>query len=414
MTALTRSTARILQFAQLLGPGLLYAGAAVGVSHLVQSTRAGALYGWLPVIAIVFSHAAKYPFFKIGPRFALATGRSLVQGYRDIGRSALLVFVVFTFGTMFAVIAAITSVTAGIAMYVFDLGSDPAYTAGAVLAISVVILLSGKYHRLESIMRLMILLLTISTVVAFVLALSSGRAPRPETVSAMIDGAFLAMLVKLMGWMPAPLDLSVWHSLWAVQKKENEGENFSARGGMLDFEVGYWGTMVLGVLFLGLGALYFFGSAASLPESGVGFSQALLQMYTAELGPWAFAVIAVAALATMFSTTLTVLDAIPRSLAEALKVSGFKGGKVSYSTALIILAAGAFALLTFWAPSMTDMVDVATVLSFGATPVLAWLNLRAMRLPYVKSAALSRGEERYAYICLAALTALAVLFFALF
>lgn len=26
----------------LFGPGLLYAGAAVGVSHLVQSTRAGA------------------------------------------------------------------------------------------------------------------------------------------------------------------------------------------------------------------------------------------------------------------------------------------------------------------------------------------------------------------------------------
>ena len=29
-----------------LGPGLLMAGAAVGVSHLVQSTRAGAVYGF--------------------------------------------------------------------------------------------------------------------------------------------------------------------------------------------------------------------------------------------------------------------------------------------------------------------------------------------------------------------------------
>lgn len=414
MANLSHLFTRVVAIFRLLGPGLLYAGAAVGVSHLVQSTRAGALYGWLPVAAIVFSHAAKYPFFKIGPRFALASGRSLVQGYRDLGRSALLVFVVFTFGTMFAVIAAITSVTAGIAMYVFDLGSDPAYTAGVVLAISVVILLSGKYHRLESIMRLMILLLTVSTVVAFILALSSARIPHTGAVAAIIDGTFLAMLVKLMGWMPAPLDLSVWHSLWAVQKQERVGENFSARGGMLDFEVGYWGTMALGVLFLGLGALYFYGSDASLPESGVGFSQALLQMYTAELGPWAFLVIAVAALATMFSTTLTVLDAIPRSLAEALKVSGFKGGNVSYGAALIALAAGAFALLTFWAPSMTDMVDVATVLSFGATPVLAWLNLRTMRLPYVNSAALSRGEERYAYICLAALTALAVLFFVWF
>ncbi len=29
-----------------LGPGLLWAGAAIGVSHLVQSTRAGAIYGF--------------------------------------------------------------------------------------------------------------------------------------------------------------------------------------------------------------------------------------------------------------------------------------------------------------------------------------------------------------------------------
>ena len=31
---------------QKLGPGLLFAGAAIGVSHLVQSTRAGADFGW--------------------------------------------------------------------------------------------------------------------------------------------------------------------------------------------------------------------------------------------------------------------------------------------------------------------------------------------------------------------------------
>ena len=46
-----------------LGPGLLFAGAAVGVSHLVQSTRAGADFGfgllWVLLLATIF----KYPFF---------------------------------------------------------------------------------------------------------------------------------------------------------------------------------------------------------------------------------------------------------------------------------------------------------------------------------------------------------------
>ena len=35
-----------MEWTKKLGPGLLFAGAAIGVSHLVQSTRAGADFGW--------------------------------------------------------------------------------------------------------------------------------------------------------------------------------------------------------------------------------------------------------------------------------------------------------------------------------------------------------------------------------
>ena len=35
-----------------IGPGLLYPGAAVGVSHLVQSTRAGAKYGLIMILVV--------------------------------------------------------------------------------------------------------------------------------------------------------------------------------------------------------------------------------------------------------------------------------------------------------------------------------------------------------------------------
>jgi Mn2+/Fe2+ NRAMP family transporter len=45
-----------------LGPGLLFAGAAIGVSHLVQSTRAGADFGWGLVWALLLINLFKYPF----------------------------------------------------------------------------------------------------------------------------------------------------------------------------------------------------------------------------------------------------------------------------------------------------------------------------------------------------------------
>ena len=62
-------------FWKALGPGLLWAGAAVGVSHLVQSTRAGANFGFATLLVILVANVAKYPAFSFGPRYAAATGR---------------------------------------------------------------------------------------------------------------------------------------------------------------------------------------------------------------------------------------------------------------------------------------------------------------------------------------------------
>ena len=73
-----------------LGPGLLWAGAAIGVSHLVQSTRAGASYGFALVWAVILANLFKYPFFEYGPRYAAATGESLLEGYRKLGQWAVI------------------------------------------------------------------------------------------------------------------------------------------------------------------------------------------------------------------------------------------------------------------------------------------------------------------------------------
>ena len=31
-------------------------------------------------------------------------------------------------------------------------------------------------------------------------------------------------LIAFMGWMPAPLDISIWHSVWSLEKKKNSKE----------------------------------------------------------------------------------------------------------------------------------------------------------------------------------------------
>ena len=97
-----------------LGPGILFAGAAIGVSHLVQSTRAGAVYGLALVLLVVLAHVMKLPAMLFGPRYAAATGHSLLHAYKRQGWATLGAFAAIQVGTMFTIQAAITAVTAAL------------------------------------------------------------------------------------------------------------------------------------------------------------------------------------------------------------------------------------------------------------------------------------------------------------
>jgi len=112
---------RLRELIRLMGPGLLYAGAAVGVSHLVQSTRAGADFGFALIWAILLANAMKYPFFQFAPRYTASTGKNLIEGYRILGRWAVVMFLIITVLTMFAIMAAITIVTSGLIIHIFGI-----------------------------------------------------------------------------------------------------------------------------------------------------------------------------------------------------------------------------------------------------------------------------------------------------
>ena len=48
-----------------IGPGILFAGAAIGGSHLIQSTRAGANYGLDLLGLVLLINILKYPFLSL-------------------------------------------------------------------------------------------------------------------------------------------------------------------------------------------------------------------------------------------------------------------------------------------------------------------------------------------------------------
>jgi Mn2+/Fe2+ NRAMP family transporter len=381
----------MLQKLKVLGPGLLYAGAAIGVSHIVQSTRAGAEYGLILLLAILIAHIVKYPFFEIGPRYAASTGKSLVHGYGKIGKWALWLVITITFLTMFIIQAGVTVVTAGIANKIFHLSFAPWQTALGLLAICLSILLIGRYSLLENAMKVIMIVLAVTTLGA----VASSFFTEPITQSSwersfsIFDEIDVIFLIAFVGWMPAPLDISIWHSLWTTADQKS-GDRWGLKSALFDFKIGYWGTMVLAICFLLLGANVLYGTGKELSPLGSVFAGNLIDVYTLSLGAWAYYIIAIAAFTTMFSTTLTCLDAMPRTMAAL--ISEIKNhGKHSGSTAtelassesrqyyiynIFTLILGTILVLSLLIKNMGQMIQLATIISFLTAPVIAWLNLK--------------------------------------
>ncbi len=365
----------ILSKLKKLGPGLLFAGAAIGVSHLVQSTRAGADYGWGLLWALVLVNLFKYPFFRFGPRYALATGESLLDGYHKLGKSYLWIYFFLNIATMFTIQTAVTIVTAGLAANLFDTGANMIFWSIGITSICFIILLIGKYKLLDKVIKIIIITLTISTLLAVSMAfLNSGK--NIDLSQVFPQGSGLLFVIAFMGWMPAPMDISIWHSIWVLEKKESLKNKLSLKEGLFDFDVGYITTVILGVCFVGLGALVMYGSGVTFSNKGNIFAGQLIDLYTSNLGESAYVIIAIAALTTMFSTTITTLDASPRAMSKSVQLLLNKKNKDYYLLWISILAIGTCLIFLFLLSEMGLLVQIATVLSFITAPFYAILNYR--------------------------------------
>lgn len=356
-----------------LGPGLIFAGASIGVSHLVQSTRAGADFGLGLIWALLFIHLFKYPFFQYGARYAAATGESLLDGYKKLGTGVLTAYYIITLASMFTIQTAVTIVTAGLASSLF--GNFVGIEAWTVIItlVCLTLLVIGKYKLLDNLMKVIIIVLTISTIAAVLLALQNNSQPISFRQVLPDNSIEIAFLIAFMGWMPSPLDLSVFQSLWVVEKKKTT-KNFKTKSAILDFNIGFITTIVLGIGFVLLGYLIMFNSGESFSPKAEEFSNQLINMYTNSLGNWAYIIIAIAAFTTMFSTTLTTLDASPRAMAKTTQLLFNENLFFDYKFWIALLAIGTICIFFFFASEMGLLIQIATILSFLTAPFYAIIN----------------------------------------
>jgi len=402
-----RSWGRRLDAIRWIGPGLVMAATAIGASHLVLAPTAGAAFGYALLWVMAFSHLIKYPAFESGPRFAAATGTSLLDGYARVPGPRGWALAVFLLGTVVqgvTVLAGVLGVAAAVAYAALPAVPIAGWSLLLGLAIAA-LLATGGFDALSALSKWMLAGLTAMTVVAFV-----ARPPGPDFVVGLVRPEIppesVILLAAILGWMPTGIDVAVWHSMWALERREEwarrrprsarVGDDVAARAfatGRLDLWLGYGLSLVLSVLFLALGAEVL--RPAGLVPQGSDVAITMARLYTESLGAWVYPLFMVAAFFGMFSTAYGVLDGFPRAFAETVvrlrdgrrrsaratpdtddaRRSAGAGPRATSIYWAFLFGSLALALVeTIWMPDPVALVTVAAVVSFLLAPIFFVLN----------------------------------------
>tara|TARA_Y100001968_G_scaffold183133_1_gene167745 strand:- start:16254 stop:17561 length:1308 start_codon:yes stop_codon:yes gene_type:complete len=384
-----------------LGPGILLAGACIGGSHLMSSTTAGAKFGFALVGLILLTNLFKYPFLLVGTRFTASTGLSLLEGFHKRNSLYLPIYLIVSLITGTFTIAAVSFVSGLLLTNIPVFANFPPMDLSiGVLVLSGLILLLGHYRALDRLSKVLVTILTLLTLFAVISLVKSGSFgevdiswfktdPSPWSLSN------LAFLIPLMGWMPGPVELCVWPSLWMFSREKDSDYKPNLREAEFDFNLGYLVTVITALFFVTLGALTMYGSGdGMLSGSGVAFAQNLIRLYTESMGGWAKWIIVPASFAAMFSTTLTCLDAYPRSISA---IQGLLWGKdkgrltttkeqrrlETWIVLHIFAALASLLIARSGGIGVKDFVFGAMTGSFLTAPLFAWMAMDTLNSPLV-------------------------------
>lgn len=249
-----------------LGPGLVVAATGVGTGDMVSSLNAGTSFDTVLIWAIVVGALFKYVLTEALGRWYMATGQTILEGWRSLGWWASGFFIVYLLVVTFVYGAAASS-AASLAVTTAFPGLLPLW-AWAILHGTVfgfLIVGIGRYRLFERIMEVFIAIMFVTVVgLAILLApnfleLFTGTVlPRlPEQ-----DGALVAALA-VIGGVGGTFTLASY-PYWARERGWRHSAWIPTM--RLDLGVGYLMTAIFMVAMLVIGAELLFASGSSISE----------------------------------------------------------------------------------------------------------------------------------------------------
>ena len=284
---------------------------------------------------------------------------------------------------MFFVCAAVGKVTTGFMQNLFQLqkiGFQNLTSTILIFSICGLLLIVGKFKVLDQIIKIIGIILLISTIIAFILCLYNGPINKEITIINYfpVNKQSLLFLIPLMGWMPTAIDLSSWNSLWTLEKIKNTNYHPTLKETLFEFNFGYFISAFLSICFMTMGAFLIYGTNITMPSASHLFANQVVNLYTIVFGDWSYIIIASSTFSIMFGTCIAVFDGYSRALKKSVELlkPKYSDYKNLYNLNVIILILGSFAIICQFenTNNFGILVNFATALSFIVAPVVAIFN----------------------------------------
>ncbi|GGH60852.1 Nramp family divalent metal transporter [Rothia aerolata] len=251
---------------KIIGPGLVVAATGIGAADLVATLVAGSRYGYALMWAIVVGVIMKIVLVEGAGRYSLATGRTMFEGWRTLGRWTSVYFgpYILIWGFVYGATAMSSAAMPLAVLFPFL----PLWGWAIIMGlIGFGMVWLGKYQAIEKITAVLVGLMFILIVGLALLTLPNVPALLKGLIP-MIPSGGVTYTLALAGSVGGTITLAAY-GYWLREK--GWGSPRFMRVMQLDNTVAYLisGIFVASTLVLGVEVLYSAGVAVSTGDKGL-------------------------------------------------------------------------------------------------------------------------------------------------
>lgn len=294
----------------IIGPGIVVAATGIGAGDLVATMVAGSQYGYALLWAAIAGVLIKIVLVEGAGRWTLATGRTIFDGWKQLGRWATIYFGIYIVVWGFSFGAAAMSAT-GLALNALVPGVELRWWAMAAGVAGLLLVWFGKYKPFEKLIAVLVAVMFVTVVGSALLTtpnlgdIASGLVPR------IPDGGVIYTL-GLAGGVGGTITLAAY-GYWITEKGWSTPRWMRVM--RLDNAWAYVMSGIFVIAMLIVGAELLYSQGITVEDGGAGLvdvSAVLAERYGAFMAP----VFLIGFAAATFSSVLGVWHGVSLMFAD--------------------------------------------------------------------------------------------------